>query len=81
MNPDLSNLTYIVNQYRRQDIMAAAQHERLVASLPQRAGRIDVLITHLGRGMVILGQWMQRQGRASIEEASLSYTPPAFDHR
>lgn len=81
MNPDSNNLTYMLNQYRRQDIMEAAQRERLVASLPRRAGRIDVLMAHLGRGMVMLGQRMQRQGRASIEEASLSYSLPAFDHR
>jgi hypothetical protein len=81
MNPDLSTQSYLLNHYHRQDVMKVAQRERLVAALPRRTGRMDVLIMHLGRSMIAIGQRLQRQSSPTIEEASLSYPLPAFDNR
>jgi len=81
MNPDLSRQSYLLSHYHRQQAMKTAQRERLVASLPRRTGRMDVLIMHLGRSMIAIGQRLQRQSRPTVEEASLSYPLPAFDNR
>jgi len=90
MNPDLSRQSYLLSHYHRQQAMRTAQRERLVASLPRRTGRMDVLIMHLGRSMIAIGlgrsmiaigQRLQRQNRPTVEEASLSYPLPAFDNR
>jgi len=80
MNPDSPNQQYLVNQYHRQRMMEAAQRQRLVASLPRRAGRVDALMAHLGRSMVALGQWMQRRNARQIDEASVTFKLPAFDN-
>jgi hypothetical protein len=81
MNPDYNAQSYLLNQYRQQDILESARRERLAASLPRRAGRLDALLAHLGRGMVAVGQRMQRQTVETIDAASLNYPLPAFDRR
>ncbi len=77
MNPDLSTQSYLLNHYHRQDVMKVAQRERLVAALPRRTGRMDVLIMHLGRSMIAIGQRLQRQSSPTIEEAAspIRYPP------
>lgn len=81
MHPDMNSQSVLINQYHRQCIREAVQHQRLVDSLPRRPGRIDVLIAHLGRGMVALGQRLQQRPADRIDPESLTYPAPAFDTR
>lgn len=53
-------------QLRRQELEKEAKQERLARRIPRRQQIYDGSLAWLGRGLIIMGEWLQRQ---AVDEA------------